>query len=62
MKRKLSKVAIGLIALVGQFLPSKAEAHFECCAYVNGKKVMCVTCPENHACIIVPPVATCLPL
>jgi len=62
MKRKLLKMAIGLIALVGQFLPSKAEAAFECCAYdeITGKKVMCVTCNDGQICWVDPPFATCL--
>lgn len=46
MKRKLSKVAIGLVALAVQFLPTKAEAALRCCLYVNGELVKCVTCDD----------------
>ena len=46
MKRKLSKVAIGLIALAVQLLPSKAEAG-KCCVELPSGVKLCSYCPEN---------------
>ena len=55
MKRKLSKVAIGLVALAVQFLPTKAEAAVTCDLYVNGKLVKSVTCDDACQYEITPP-------
>ena len=49
MKRKLSKVAIGLIALAVQLLPSKAEA-MRCCIELPSGLEICVYCPDGADC------------
>ena len=49
MKRKLSKVAIGLIALAVQLLPSKAEA-ITCCIELPSGVKMCIFCPSDASC------------
>ncbi len=46
MKRKLSKVAISLIALAVQLLPSKAEA-VKCCIELPSGVKLCAYCPED---------------
>ena len=49
MKRKLSKVAIGLIALAVQLLPSKAEAG-KCCVELPSGVKLCFYCPSGTSC------------
>lgn len=55
MKRKLSKVAIGLIALAVQFLPIQAWAGKDCCVIkANGDKFCKYDCPDGSTCVFEP--------
>ena len=64
MKRKLSKVAIGLVALAVQLLPRQAIADAEeCCLEVMGAK-LCAKCSAGaNGCTLVslnPPTVICV--
>ena len=49
MKRKLSKVAIGLVALAVQLLPVQAWA-VKCCIELPGGVKLCADCSDDTSC------------